>query len=441
MNSEITKIKLDGILYEIVDQQSRNSITILNNEKINSEQLNESIESLRSQLLGTATDELDHNTILGLKNALNKLSNELTGADQQTLDVLQQIKNELENPDSESGLSSFLDKITVLLSGFELDSSSEKFKTVQRYVDDSVSYLKEIVYDSIDNLNTDLGNLTSVVKTKASQDDLNTLNSTKADKTDLDNLTSVVETKASQDDLNTLNSTKADKTDLNNLTSVVETKASQDDLNTLNSTKADKTDLDNLASVVETKASQTDLTTLQEQVNRNEGTSADTTETNSLVGLRKALNALSESLTGADTSTLATIEEIKKELTNPSQEGGLNSFLDKVTEVIAGFQWTDPTATDYTGTIKAYVDNLRYLLDTKIDTRIEDESINRQSDTNTLRHDLDDLTNEVHNEYQTKLERHTATYISNISYDEETSTLNITTNTVNYYGDHEEPED
>jgi len=101
------------------------------------------------------------------------------------------------------------------------------------------------------------------------------------------------------------------------------------------------------------------------------GTQADSPSTeNSIWGLRKAITDLA----GTDSSTLATIEKIKAELNNPSAEGGeLNTFLDKVTALIAGFQ-TESGVQGYT-TIKNYIDTQ--------DAGVQSRLIGKQSDAAT----------------------------------------------------------
>ena len=85
------------------------------------------------------------------------------------------------------------------------------------------------------------------------------------------------------------------------------------------------------------------------------GTSEDTTKTDTIKGLRKALDELSST----DTETLATINKIKAELENPDNTD-LATFLDKITSLISGFN-TDTTAEGYK-TIKKYIDDINTTL-------------------------------------------------------------------------------
>ena len=85
------------------------------------------------------------------------------------------------------------------------------------------------------------------------------------------------------------------------------------------------------------------------------GTSEDTTKTDTIKGLRKALDELSST----DTETLATINKIKAELENPDNTD-LATFLDKITSLISGFN-TDTTAEGYK-TIKKYIDDINAAL-------------------------------------------------------------------------------
>ena len=619
----------------------------LNENKANKTQVETDIAAAKAELFGLVEDTIDSNTILGLKNALNALSRDLTSIDENNLETINKLKAELIDPTDESGIGSFLDKLTTFIAGFELDSTSENYITVKAYIDavkaalqeaidainahleesnfvktvdyeddqeviaDALNDLEERKADKADlealettvneNINTkieqieevidgldatyvtkadydddqevvaralndledrkadktavdealagkannsalddlavrttaventvaskadqedldalegvvatkannstvveliqtvngkadqeSLDNLSDVVAQKASQRDIEALQAdvnSKASQEDLESLEDVVGTKADQDGLTALQSvvaTKASQADLEALTPIinakanqseitrideelndkvssdefaelntavaakaenddlvaleqvvstkasqadvealqttlnskanqsvvdelsaeVDTKASQEDLedledtinntintkieqieeviegldqtyvkiedyekderviaaslNDLNDRKADKTELNALTEVVNTKASQADMTAVQQDIADIKGTDADTSSANSIIGLRKAIDNLSQTLTGADASTIEILEKIQQELTNPSANGSLVSFLDTINAAIAGFQWEDPTAPDYTGTIKDYIDN------------------------------------------------------------------------------------
>jgi hypothetical protein len=75
---------------------------------------------------------------------------------------------------------------------------------------------------------------------------------------------------------------------------------------------------------------------------------------------KSLVDALSEDLSGVDEETLALLNRIKEEILNPSSADGMTSvvdtFLDKLMTVGAGFNGIDGGTEGATGTIKEYID-------------------------------------------------------------------------------------
>lgn len=83
-------------------------------------------------------------------------------------------------------------------------------------------------------------------------------------------------------------------------------------------------------------AAQTSITNINQTI---ETLATDAALKKAKEDLQKAIDDLSEELTGADATTVATLEQIKKELSDPSNAGGLlNTFLDKVKALLAGLE-------------------------------------------------------------------------------------------------------
>lgn len=100
------------------------------------------VNAAKTELKGnSATDTKDSITIEGAKkyakDLVDTLSATLSGADSDLLETLNKVKAELENPDSASGLTSFLDKVTTLINGFDVagTGSDNNLKNIKTYID------------------------------------------------------------------------------------------------------------------------------------------------------------------------------------------------------------------------------------------------------------------------------------------------------------------
>ena len=116
------------------------------------------VNAAKTELKGSSsTDTKDSITIEGAKkyakDLVDTLSSTLSGADSDLLDALNQIKAELQNPDSASGLTSFLDKVTTLITGFDIagTGSDNNLKNIKTYIDS----IKTALEGSIGSLSGD----------------------------------------------------------------------------------------------------------------------------------------------------------------------------------------------------------------------------------------------------------------------------------------------
>lgn len=425
-------LKIDGILYEIHDKKARTDLEAFKNTVeetyATKSELNTEIQArqsgdtaVKAEIIGSVEDAVDVNTINGVRNALNALANNLSGVDANTLEAINELKAELQDP-ANSSMISFLDKVTALIAGFNTNPEAEGYTTIKQYCDSLDSALRTLIEENesttaaaLNDIETRKANKTYVDETfatKTALSDLETTVAQKASQTALEALETVLSTKAAQEDLAALETevaTKAAQADLEELQTTVGTKASQasleaevaariaaeKDINDTLATRASQEDLNALSNVVDTKAAQADLEELQTTVGTKAaqadleaevaarqaadqaiiGDETDTSSDDTIKGLRKALNDLSQLFTGADASTIDILNQLKAELNNPSAEGGMiNTFLDKVNELMPGFD-TDSTSENYTGTIKQYIDGIK---NTLIATLATKEALNSE---------------------------------------------------------------
>lgn len=115
------------------------------------------VNAAKTELIGNANDAKTANTINAAKNyaqdLVDTLSSTLTGADSSIWETLNKVKAELENPDSSAGLTSFLDKVTTLIDGFDVagTGSDNNLKKIKTYIDS----IKTALEGSISSLSGD----------------------------------------------------------------------------------------------------------------------------------------------------------------------------------------------------------------------------------------------------------------------------------------------
>ena len=116
------------------------------------------VNAAKTELKGnSSTDTKDSITIEGAKkyakDLVDTLSSTLSGADSDILETLNKVKAELQNPDSAAGLTSFLDKVTTLINGFDVagTGSDNNLKNIKTYIDS----IKTALESSIGTLSGD----------------------------------------------------------------------------------------------------------------------------------------------------------------------------------------------------------------------------------------------------------------------------------------------
>ena len=116
------------------------------------------VNAAKTELKGnSSTDTKDSITIEGAKkyaqDLVNTLSTTLSGADSSIWETLNKVKAELQNPDDTAGLTSFLDKVTTLIDGFDVagTGSDNNLKKIKTYIDS----IKTALEGSISSLSGD----------------------------------------------------------------------------------------------------------------------------------------------------------------------------------------------------------------------------------------------------------------------------------------------
>jgi len=148
---ELNRIKIDGKIYGVQDQTARENLATEITNRTTAitgvqEQIQTGVQGVQTQLsgvqsaleaadaalLGKQEDSTSTNSIWGLRNAITNLA----GTDSSTLETINKIKAELNNPSAEGGeLNTFLDKVTQLIDGFQTESGAQGYTTIKNYID------------------------------------------------------------------------------------------------------------------------------------------------------------------------------------------------------------------------------------------------------------------------------------------------------------------
>jgi len=174
----LSRLGIDGQLYDLKDAEARTSIaelnqTIIDNEQVTAAALND-LEARKAEKtdIPTKVSDLTNDVPFATKAQLDALSDTLSGKDSDFLAQLQNIIAELEGSDSEAAntWTTLVDKVK----GLEVDGQSA---TVKEYVDAAIAAIPptdlSAIESAIQALKTDKVNKADIEEVAISQNTFN----------------------------------------------------------------------------------------------------------------------------------------------------------------------------------------------------------------------------------------------------------------------------